>query len=155
PAAGGGASMMFIPEVDDEVLVSFIDGDPDQPIIVGSVYNANNPPPVPLPAEKDVSVIRLEKSDVTLGDGDLSISDGDLRIDVGNVSVANGSLSVDEGNLALTEGGLDLNDGHVLVGSGYFRMCPPQAGLSFHTYGGDATSATTGDIYFSAEATLV
>ncbi|WP_050654080.1 type VI secretion system Vgr family protein [Vibrio coralliirubri] len=43
--AGRGYGAQFIPRVGQEVLVSFIDGDPDQPIITGSVYNSKNPPP--------------------------------------------------------------------------------------------------------------
>ncbi|WP_394140065.1 type VI secretion system Vgr family protein [Vibrio chagasii] len=43
--AGSSYGSQFIPRVGQEVLVSFIDGDPDQPIITGSVYNSKNPPP--------------------------------------------------------------------------------------------------------------
>ncbi|WP_116871997.1 type VI secretion system Vgr family protein [Vibrio splendidus] len=43
--AGSGYGAQFIPRVGQEVLVSFIDGDPDQPIITGSVYNSKNTPP--------------------------------------------------------------------------------------------------------------
>jgi len=43
--AGSGFGTQFIPRVGQEVLVSFIDGDPDQPIITGSVYNSKNAPP--------------------------------------------------------------------------------------------------------------
>ncbi|NOJ24628.1 type VI secretion system Vgr family protein [Vibrio coralliilyticus] len=43
--AGSGYGTQFIPRVGQEVLVSFIDGDPDQPIITGSVYNSKNAPP--------------------------------------------------------------------------------------------------------------
>lgn len=43
--AGNGYGAQFIPRVGQEVLVSFVDGDPDQPIITGSVYNSKNPPP--------------------------------------------------------------------------------------------------------------
>ncbi|CAH7416458.1 VgrG protein [Vibrio chagasii] len=43
--AGSSYGAQFIPRVGQEVLVSFIDGDPDQPIITGSVYNSKNPPP--------------------------------------------------------------------------------------------------------------
>jgi type VI secretion system secreted protein VgrG len=43
--AGSGYGAQFIPRVGQEVLVAFIDGDPDQPIITGSVYNSKNAPP--------------------------------------------------------------------------------------------------------------
>lgn len=43
--AGNGYGAQFVPRTGQEVLVSFIDGDPDQPIITGSVYNSKNPPP--------------------------------------------------------------------------------------------------------------
>ena len=41
---GGGWGAQFIPRVGDEVLVDFMEGDPDWPIIVGSVYNEANQP---------------------------------------------------------------------------------------------------------------
>jgi type VI secretion system secreted protein VgrG len=43
---------MAIPRIGQEVIVSFLEGDPDQPIITGRTYNANNMPPYDLPAEK-------------------------------------------------------------------------------------------------------
>ncbi|RIK86323.1 MAG: hypothetical protein DCC67_02920 [Planctomycetota bacterium] len=49
---------MHIPHKDDEVLVDFIDGDPDRPMIVGRVYNAQRKVPLPLPDEKTKSIIR-------------------------------------------------------------------------------------------------
>lgn len=39
PAAGPGYGMWVVPRIGHEVLVSFIEGDPDRPIIIGSVYN--------------------------------------------------------------------------------------------------------------------
>ncbi|MGA9245847.1 MAG: type VI secretion system tip protein TssI/VgrG [Silvibacterium sp.] len=42
--AGKGWGTYFWPRVDDEVLIDFIEGDPDQPIVVGSVYNGVNLP---------------------------------------------------------------------------------------------------------------
>jgi len=45
PNADGGS--VIIPRVGWEVVVSFLEGDPDQPIIVGSLYNPDRPPPLP------------------------------------------------------------------------------------------------------------
>ena len=55
--AGNGWGALFIPRVGHEVLVSYIDGDPDRPVVTGSVYNAAMAPPVDLPGSKTQSVI--------------------------------------------------------------------------------------------------
>lgn len=57
---------MFIPRVGMEVVVIFVNGDPDQPLIVGCVYNDANKPPFDLPADKNINGI---KSNSTLGGG--------------------------------------------------------------------------------------
>lgn len=44
-AAGAWGGTWFPPRVGDEVLVAFLDGDPDRPIVVGSVYGKDAPPP--------------------------------------------------------------------------------------------------------------
>ncbi len=55
---GQGWGGMFIPHVGQEVIVSFIEGDPDRPIITGRVYNADQTVPLDLPANKTKSIIR-------------------------------------------------------------------------------------------------
>jgi len=55
---GCGWGALFIPRVGDEVLVSFMEGDPDWPIITGSVYNGANLPLYDLPANKTRSTIK-------------------------------------------------------------------------------------------------
>ena len=45
PWAGAGWGTSFIPRIGMEVVVNFFDGDPDRPIISGSVYNGDNKPP--------------------------------------------------------------------------------------------------------------
>lgn len=49
PWAGGGFGGVQIPRIGDEVVVSFLDGDPDRPLIISRVYNAQNMPPWKLP----------------------------------------------------------------------------------------------------------
>jgi type VI secretion system secreted protein VgrG len=48
-AASEGFGIYTWPQPGDEVLVSFVEGDPDQPIVVGRVYNATHVHPYPLP----------------------------------------------------------------------------------------------------------
>lgn len=48
--AGGGYGMMFLPRVGQEVIVDFLEGNPDCPIITGRVYNNDHMPPYDLPA---------------------------------------------------------------------------------------------------------
>lgn len=55
---GAGWGGMFLPHAGQEVIVSFLEGDPDQPIITGRVYNATHMPPLDLPANKTQSIIR-------------------------------------------------------------------------------------------------
>ncbi|MDH4273691.1 MAG: type VI secretion system tip protein VgrG [Gammaproteobacteria bacterium] len=64
--AGEGWGAMFIPRIGQEVIVSFVDGDPDRPLITGRVYHGDNLPPYPLPKNKNKSAIR---SDTTPGGG--------------------------------------------------------------------------------------
>jgi type VI secretion system secreted protein VgrG len=53
---------MFIPRIGMEVIVDFLEGDPDQPIITGCVYNPGAMPPYTLPDEKTKSTIKSNSS---------------------------------------------------------------------------------------------
>ncbi|MFK3766351.1 type VI secretion system tip protein TssI/VgrG [Pseudomonas putida] len=53
--ASGGFGSIQIPRVGDEVVVVFLDGNPDRPLIMGSLYNSQNTPPWSLPANKTQS----------------------------------------------------------------------------------------------------
>jgi type VI secretion system secreted protein VgrG len=56
--AGKRWGAQFIPRVGQEVVVSFLDGNPDRPLIIGSVYNADNMPPYGLPDNKTQSGVK-------------------------------------------------------------------------------------------------
>jgi type VI secretion system secreted protein VgrG len=75
PWAGSGRGMIFIPRVGDEVLVSFIQGDPDQPVITGSLYNGDNPVPFDLPDNDTVSGIKTLSSPGGGGNNMLTFDD--------------------------------------------------------------------------------
>jgi type VI secretion system secreted protein VgrG len=67
---GKGWGGMFIPHTGQEVIVQFLEGDPDSPLITGRVYNAENMPPVELPAGKTQSVIRDHGANQIIMEGD-------------------------------------------------------------------------------------
>ena len=56
--AGKQWGMIHIPRIGQEVVVNFLEGDPDRPIITGSVYNADHMTPYPLPAEQTKSATK-------------------------------------------------------------------------------------------------
>lgn len=58
PWGGLGWGAQFLPRVGDEVLVSFLDGDPDRPVIIGNAYNEANQSIYSLPANKTQSGIK-------------------------------------------------------------------------------------------------
>ena len=60
PHAGMGFGGIDIPRIGQEVIVDFLEGDPDRPIITGRVYNAQNMPPFPLPDEKTRSGMKSQ-----------------------------------------------------------------------------------------------
>jgi type VI secretion system secreted protein VgrG len=62
PWAGGNWGAMWIPRIGQEVIVSFLEGDPDRPIITGRVYNAEEMPPYPLPDNQTVSTFKSRSS---------------------------------------------------------------------------------------------
>jgi type VI secretion system secreted protein VgrG len=59
-AAGAGTAALWLPDVGDEVLVGFEHGDPRRPVVVGSVYNEKDKPPVALPENKHISLLRQQ-----------------------------------------------------------------------------------------------
>ena len=56
--AGPGFGAFFLPRIGMEVLVEFIDGDPDRPLVTGCVYDGPNRSSVELPASKTQTAIR-------------------------------------------------------------------------------------------------
>lgn len=60
--AGKRWGSIFIPRIGMDCIVDFLEGDPDRPIIVGAVYNAETMPPYKLPDEKTKSTIKSDSS---------------------------------------------------------------------------------------------
>ncbi len=60
--AGNGWGAMYIPRIGHEVIVDFLEGNPDRPIVIGSVYHGTNRPPYSLPDEKTQTTIKSNSS---------------------------------------------------------------------------------------------
>ncbi|MFC0144408.1 type VI secretion system tip protein VgrG [Pectobacterium cacticida] len=58
--AGGQYGLIAIPRIGHEVIVSFLEGDPDQPIVTGRTFHATNPTPYVLPAHKTRTTLRTD-----------------------------------------------------------------------------------------------
>ncbi|MEZ5351813.1 MAG: type VI secretion system tip protein TssI/VgrG [Bryobacteraceae bacterium] len=55
--AGKNWGSFFLPRIGQEVVVSFLDGDPDRPLVTGCVYNAEQSTPYPLLAKPDTGTV--------------------------------------------------------------------------------------------------
>jgi type VI secretion system secreted protein VgrG len=130
--AGNKWGTMFIPRVGQEVIVDFLEGDPDKPIIVGSVYNEQNLPHYELAKYKTLSYIKTHSTPKAQGWNELRFEDKakkeqvfihsqkryDLRVrgsmyetcggnrqEVIGYKVKDGDKESAGGNLAITVGG--------------------------------------------------
>ena len=73
--AGSGFGALFIPRVGMEVVVEFIEGDPDRPLVTGCVYNGEAAASVALPDSKTQSTIRTQSSPGGAGYNELRFED--------------------------------------------------------------------------------
>ncbi len=80
--AGASWGAQFIPRVGSEVMVSFLGGDPDCPVVVGSLHNPTRPHPFKLPEHKTKSGVRTASSPGGGGFNELSFEDaaGEERV---------------------------------------------------------------------------
>jgi type VI secretion system secreted protein VgrG len=62
PLAGKGWGFLALPRIGHEVVVEFLEGDPDDPIVTGSVYNGELKPPYDLPSQKTRSGLKTLSS---------------------------------------------------------------------------------------------
>ncbi|QYD71602.1 type VI secretion system tip protein VgrG [Paraburkholderia edwinii] len=75
PWASKRFGMQFMPRIGDEVVVTFVDADPDRPLITGSVYNGANLPPYTLPDNQTQSGIKTSTSKGGAGFNELRFED--------------------------------------------------------------------------------
>ncbi len=96
--AGPGMGASFVPRIGQEVVVRFLDGDPDRPLVAGAVYEGTRLPPVALPASKTQSTIRSDSSPGGEGSNELRFEDakGAEEVTVHAQRDANVVVEVDE-----------------------------------------------------------
>ncbi|BBO17394.1 type VI secretion system tip protein VgrG [Candidatus Brocadia pituitae] len=73
--AGKGFGGIDIPRIGEEVIIDFLEGDPDCPIITGRVYNGNNKPPTGLPSAGMVSGLKSNSTPGGGGDNTIMLDD--------------------------------------------------------------------------------
>lgn len=73
--AGKGFGTIFIPRIGQEVVVSFLDGNPDRPLVTGVVYNAQQTVPYELPDNQTRSTLRTCSSKGGGGENELRFED--------------------------------------------------------------------------------
>ena len=174
PWAGQGWGNVFLPRIGQEVVVTFLEGDPDRPLITGAVYNASVTPPYPLPDEQARSTIRTASFGDEGGFNEIRFDDTadaeDLYLHAArdhHVEVVNDrfvqvdhdethtvrndrTLTVEEGNQALTvtKGSrtVTVSEGdETLTVSKGKRTVAVTDGDEAHTVGGKRSVTVTGD----------
>ncbi len=134
--AGKKWGAMYIPRIGQEVIVEFLEGDPDQPIITGRVYNGKSMPPYTLPDEKTKSTIKSYSSKGGDGFNEIRFEDKKGKEQVFfhaernmDVHVKNNSFESIYGNRHQTIGHEDEGDQRELVhGDKHFRVIGDRVG---------------------------
>ena len=115
PWAGKTWGMIHVPRIGQEVVVQFEEGDPDRPLVVGMLYNADNMPPWALDANKTQAGIKTNSTKGGGGFNELMFEDRkgaelvrlqaekDFRqIVKNNATITVGAEKKDDGNMTLT-----------------------------------------------------
>jgi type VI secretion system secreted protein VgrG len=176
--AGKGWGSQFIPRVGMEVVVQFLNGDPDRPLVTGAVYNGANTPPYALPGAKTQSGLKTRSSPKGGADNfnELRFEDkkgeeqvflhaekdfvqsikNDETLEVGNnqtITVQNDrSLTVNEGNESLT---IDKGNRRATLSAGNDTLTLTKGDLSVMLDGGDYTlNAKAGKVTIQAAQSI-
>ncbi len=141
--AGTGWGFQFIPRVGMEVLVTFVGGDVDHPVVTGCVYNAQHPHPFRLPASKTKSGIVTQTTRGGGGHNELSFEDraGYERVHVH----AQKDLDIAVENDETTRIGVNRTE---QIGGNRFTLV---GGNSLSSVGGNLTHAVTGNETWTVE----
>lgn len=177
--AGQKWGTLFTPRVGQEVVVSFIDGDPDKPLVIGSVYNGENKPPY-LPSEPTKSTLKSQTSKkgdaATPGYNELRFEDKqqseeiyihaqkDFKIDIQNdhtIKIVGGSRSItleaqaeegEERQATQSNDTLKLMDGNksLTIVKGNYSIQLDDGNITVTCAKGDVSFDVTGNISFTS-----
>lgn len=142
--AGKKWGAQFIPRVGDEVVVAFLEGNPDQPLVIGSVYNADNMPIYTLPANKTQSGIKTHSSP---GGDDGNFNEIRFEDKKGAEQVV---IHAEKDMLVSVENNYTLDVG------GSSKGPPNRSGMSNTTVKGDINiTSKTGHVHVTAETDII
>jgi type VI secretion system secreted protein VgrG len=179
--AGVNWGAFTLPRIGQEVVVTFLDGDPDRPLITGCVYNGDNPVPYTLPDEQTKTVLKSNSSEGGGGFNEVTLEDKkgseqiyvhaqkDLVVDVLNnqtvtvtqdrsvtLSKGNDTLTISEGNRtsAISKG----NETHSVQGTRGLTVTGAETHTNkanfSQTVSGNFTLSVDGDITIKASGAL-
>jgi len=139
PYAGSGFGYVWVPELDQEVLVAFIHGDMRKPVVVGGLYNGVDKPPTYRDGSRDEKMIRTKAGHELL----MKDTSGQEQLRI------------------LTQGGhsLDLNDQQqkiVLTSTGGHKITLDDAAgkISIETSSGQSVTLDSSSVTVQAAATV-
>ncbi len=156
--AGKRWGAVFLPRIGQEVIVDFLEGDPDKPIITGRVYNGNSMPPYELPAEKTKSTVKSYSSKGGEGFNEIRFEDKKDKEQVFIHAQRNKDLRVKKdrfetigGSTHLTVGGDQIesigNDKHLTIKCDHNEK---EGGSFSRSAGGDITQKAGSCIFLQA-----
>ena len=164
-AAGKGFGTLFMPRVGQEVVISYIDADPDRPLITGSVYNGENATPVTLPTNQTQSVIRTRSSPKGTAGNEIRLEDKkdaeeffmhaqkDMKVDIENALTTTVTKGAEIHTLTEGDRTVDVKKGkeiHNVKGTRALDITGDEthdnAGNFTHTVKGNYTLKVTGDL---------
>ena len=143
--AGGQYGFMALPRIGNEVIVSFLDGDPDQPIITGRTYHATNTPPYALPEHKTKTTLKT-KTHKGEGSNELRFEDEADQEQIYLHAQKDLDLLTENNRTEVIK-----NDSHLTVENNRFSHTK---GNSHHTVDGEKREQTGKDHSFNVTGTL-
>jgi type VI secretion system secreted protein VgrG len=143
PWAGKNWGMIALPRIGQEVIVDFLEGDPDQPIITGRVYNAGSMPPYPLPDKATLSTIKTNSSKGGGGFNELRFDDKKGSEQIFIHAEKNMDVRVKSNSLEWVG-----NEQHIIVKKDQFEQVE---GDQHTTVKGDHNQAVNGTISIKAD----